>query len=80
MCKYFWNMDIVTVPLKSLNLTLQSATDLSETERQKTPSSLYHIQQKQISFASYMVHTFEFSFFSIVFGHQLSNSGGIFSW
>ena len=39
--------------------------DLSETERQKTPGSWYHIQQKQISSVSYMVHMFEFSIFSI---------------
>ena len=32
MSKYFKNIDTVTVPLTSLNLTLQSATDLSEAE------------------------------------------------
>ena len=28
---------------------VQGTTGLSETERQKTPGSLYHIQQKQIT-------------------------------
>ena len=43
----------------------QNVTDLSETERQKTPGSLYHIQQKQIFSVRYMVHIFVFSVFSI---------------
>ena len=45
--------------------TFLKPTDLSQTERQKTPVSLYHIQQKQISSVSYMVHMFVFSVFSI---------------
>ena len=41
------------------------STDLSETERQKTPGSLYHIQQKQITSLSYMVLMVVFFVFSI---------------